>query len=182
MEEERRMEITSKPFQRSKARIATNSTLVQPFILGGASLSQSRASQPSQPALFITGVISLGDGWLARLSLSLERERGRERETPRRRGRNAITAALNLFEVHCATGGGVNGNATSSTSLSLSSLLVLLPAALPPFARPLRAEDRHNATGEGMRGWLENNRRADLFPLFFLSTEEGRRKSADCGE
>lgn len=80
MEEERRMEITSKPFQRSKARIATNSTLVQPFILGGgASLSQSRASQPSQPALFITGVISLGDGWLARLSLSRKRKRKRER-------------------------------------------------------------------------------------------------------
>lgn len=161
MEEERRMEITSKPFQRSKACIATNSTLVQPFILGGgASLSQSRASQPClSPASYRWGT----GGW--RDSLEREREGGREREreTPRRRGRNAITAALNLFEVHCATGGGVNGNATSSTSL-------LPPRSSSrrssPFRAPLRAEDRHNATGEG-RGWLENNRRADLFSSLF---------------
>lgn len=142
----------------------------------------SEQSQPAQPASLVYHRRHIAGGRVVGETLSLSKEKEEERETPRRRGRNAITAALNLFEVHCATGGGVNGNATSSTSLSLSSLLVLLPAALPPFARPLRAEDRHNATGEGMRGWLENNRRADLFPLFFLSTEEGRRKSADCGE
>lgn len=135
MEEERRMEITSKPFQRSKACIATNSTLVQPFILGGgASLSQSRASQPClSPASYRWGT----GGW--RDSLESEREGGREREreTPRRRGRNAITAALNLFEVHCATGGGVNGNATSSTSLlpPRSSSRRSSPFRAPPSSR-----------------------------------------------
>lgn len=37
-------------------------------------------SEQSQPALFITGVISLGDGWLARLSRKGKRGREGERE------------------------------------------------------------------------------------------------------
>lgn len=108
----RATEIASKPFQHSKACIATNSTLVQPFILaGGASLSRAAS------LVYHRRHIAEGDGLVGET---------RKRETPRRRGRNAITAALNLFEVHCATGGGVNGNATSSTSTDLP--LVLLPS------------------------------------------------------
>lgn len=160
MEEERRMEITSKPFQRSKACIATNSTLVQPFILGdGASLSQSRASQPClSPASYRWGT----GGW--RDSLEREREGGRER------GRLLGVAAVTQLRPHliCLKYTAPPAEVLMATRPHplLSSLLVLLPAALPPFARPLRAEDRHNATGEG-RAWLENNRRADLFSSLF---------------
>lgn len=113
----RSTEIAAKPFQHSKACTAANSTLVQPFILaGGATLS--RAGSLVYHRRHIGGM-----GRLPRL----------ERETPRRRGRNAITAALNLFEVHCATGGGVNGNATSSTSTDFPPpSLVLLPRNRPP--------------------------------------------------
>ena len=147
-----------------------------------------------QPALFITGVISRreGDG------VSGVGET-RKRETRRRRGRNAITAALNLFEVHCATGGGVNGNATSSTSTDHP--LVLLPSCcccccchrrrvtasatlfslcffrfsplLPFVSLRLARPTGYNASRA--TGWLENNRLFSSLFLFFFFFTEGKR-------
>lgn len=66
-------EIASKPFQHSKARIATNSSLVEPFIVaGGASLS--RAGSLVYHRRHIRGM-----GSLAKLERESERDRERER-------------------------------------------------------------------------------------------------------
>lgn len=144
--------------RKSLEAVPTFKGLHRDKFLPWCNLSSSLAAPPflEQPALFITDVIPRRDGFVGET-------RKRERETPRRYGRNAITATLNLFEVHCTTDGGVNGNATSSTSASHPLILLppsavssrRLPSLLHPFLAPPCDAELYNG---GAAGWPWNNR------------------------